>query len=284
MVKLKMKNIIKNKSNKFYKWLALPYLIIIILLIIMPILIICFDSIQEYDDTKIIKMVFTTKYYYNFYTNLNFIYIIIRSISISIIATFLVIIITYPLAYGVSKLNPLIQPIIILLINGTIWINMILKTQALVQILSLTEKFLNINILETNIAMFIGFLYLFLPYMFLSIYLNISKIDKSLIEAAQDLGANEQQVFKKIIFPLSLPGIIEGTILILLQIVTNIIVPKYLGPTNVMVISELIENKIFLNDETKSACVIAINLTILMLIILKLCPKNQYYKYAKEGK
>ncbi|MDV3185358.1 MAG: ABC transporter permease subunit [Candidatus Phytoplasma australasiaticum] len=65
-------------------------------------------------------------------------------------------------------------------------------------------------------------------------------------------GANEQQIFKKIIFPLSLPGIITGTILILLQIVTNIIVPKYLGPTNVMVISELIENKIFLNDETKS--------------------------------
>ncbi|MDV3158633.1 MAG: ABC transporter permease subunit [Pigeon pea little leaf phytoplasma] len=279
-----MNNIVKNKSNNFYKWLALPYLIIIIILIIMPILIICFDSIQEYDDTKIIKIVFTAKYYYNFYTNLNFIYIIIRSISISIIATFFVIIITYPLAYGVSKLNPLIQPIIVLLINGTIWINMILKIQALVQILSLTEKFLKINILETNIAMFIGFLYLFLPYIFLSIYLNISKIDKSLIEAAQDLGANEQQIFKKIVFPLSLPGIIEGTILILLQIVTNIVVPKYLGPTNVMVISELIENKIFLNDETKSACVIAINLTIIMLLILKLCPKNKYQKYTKEGK
>ncbi|MDV3192758.1 MAG: ABC transporter permease subunit, partial [Sweet potato little leaf phytoplasma] len=112
------------------------------------------------------------------------------------------------------------RPFIVLLINGTIWINMILKIQALVQILSLTEKFFKINILETNIAMFIGFLYLFLPYMFLSIYLNISKIDKGLIEAAKDLGANEQQIFKKIIFPLSLPGIITGTILILLQIVT----------------------------------------------------------------
>ncbi|MDV3178714.1 MAG: ABC transporter permease subunit [Candidatus Phytoplasma australasiaticum] len=236
-----MNNIFKNKSHKFYKWLALPYLIIIFFLIIMPILIICFDSIQEYDDTKILKIVFTVKYYYNFYTNLNFIYIIIRSIAISIIATFFVIIITYPLAYCVAQLNPLMQPIIVLLINGTIWINMILKIQALVQILSLTEKFFKINILETNIAMFIGFLYLFLPYMFLSIYLNISKIDKGLIEAAKDLGANEQQIFKKIIFPLSLPGIITGTILILLQIVTNIIVPKYLGPTNVMVISELIE-------------------------------------------
>jgi spermidine/putrescine transport system permease protein len=153
---------------------------------------------------------------------------------------------------------------------------MILKTQALVQIFSLIEKFFKIQLLETNTAMFIGFIYLFLPYMFLSIYISISKIDSNLIDAAKDLGANEKQIFKKIIFPLSLQGLITGIALVILQIVTNIVVPKYLGPTNVIVISELIENKTFLNGDIKSACAIAVNLSLLMFCILALFKNNNF--------
>ncbi|MDO8168236.1 ABC transporter permease [Candidatus Phytoplasma melaleucae] len=271
-----MKYLLNNKSHKFYKWLLIPYFIILLLLVLIPIFIIFFNSIQEYNNQKLLKMIFTIKYYRKFYTNLNFIYVLIRSISIAIIATFLIVIITYPLAYIVSKCNIVIQPILVLFINGIIWVNMILKIQALVQIFSLTEKFLQIELIGTNFAMFIGFIYIFLPYMFLSIYLSISKIDISLINAAQDLGANEKQIFYKIIFPLSLPGIMTGTILILLQTVTNIVVPKYLGPTTVTTISELIENKTFLSGEIKNACVMAINLTLLMILILNFCKNNKY--------
>ncbi|MCQ9618477.1 MAG: ABC-type spermidine/putrescine transport system, permease component I [Candidatus Phytoplasma pruni] len=275
-----------NKTNKIYKWLFLPYFIIIVSLVIVPILIILFDSFQQYNDQKLVKIVFTTEYYQNFYKNLNFIYVLLRSFSIAVIATFLIILLSYPLAYIVSKRHVLIQPILVLLINGTIWINMILKTQALVQIFSLMERFFSIRILESDIAMFIGYIYLFLPYMFVSIYLSIVKIDPNLVEAAKDLGANEKQIFTKIIFPLSLPGVLAGTVLILLQIVTNIIVPKYLGPTTVTSISELIENTTFLNGDIKSACVMAVNLTLLMFLILTFFKKSNKYKgnndYAKE--
>ncbi|WCA22475.1 ABC transporter permease [Candidatus Phytoplasma oryzae] len=266
----------KKKINKFNNFLFLPYFIIILFLILIPIFIIFFDSIQKYDNKNLFKIILTFEYYKNFYTNITFIYVLLRSISISVIATFLIIIFSYPLAYIVSRMNKITQLILVLLINGTIWINMILKIQALVQIFSLLEKFFSIKILESNIAMFIGFIYLFLPYMFLSIYISISKIEKSLVDAAKDLGANEKQIFKNIILPLSLPGLFTGTSLVILQTVTNIVVPKYLGPTTVIVISELIENKVFLNGDIKSACAISINLSFIIFLVLLLLRKNQY--------
>lgn len=186
--------------------------------------------------------------------------------------------IAYPLAYIVAQCSYSIQAILILLINGVMWINMILKTQSLMQIFSLIEIFFNIKLLETNLAMLIGFIYLFIPYMFLSIFISISKIDPSLIDSAKDLGANDKQIFKKIIFPLSIPGLNTGIILVSLQILTNMVVPKYLGPTTITVISELIENTTFLNGDIKSACAIAVNLTFLMIFILTFYKKNQLEK------
>ncbi|PQP79987.1 spermidine/putrescine ABC transporter permease [Candidatus Phytoplasma phoenicium] len=270
----------KQKINKLYNYLLFPYLFIVFFLILIPMLIIVFFSFQEFNEHNFLKTTFTLKYYKDFYKNISFLYVLFRTLSVTIIATFLLVLICYPLAYIVSRFDLLVQSILVLLINGHIWINMILKTQSLVQIFSLIEKFLKIRLLETNIAMFIGFVYLFLPYMFLSIYLSIVKIDKSLIDAAKDLGANEKQIFQKIIFPLSLPGLVTGVALVFLQIVTNIVVPKYLGPTTVVVISELIENKIFLNGDVKSACAMAVNLIFILFFILAFC-KNKKYKGSK---
>ncbi|WP_323847589.1 MAG: ABC transporter permease subunit [Phytoplasma sp.] len=267
-----------DKGNKFYKYLALPYFIIFILFVLIPICIIFLDSIQENHTNNFFNFSFTLKHYKNFYTKKVFIYVLLRSIIITIISTFFLVMIAYPLAYIVAQCSYSIQAILILLINGVMWINMILKTQSLMQIFSLIEIFFNIKLLETNLAMLIGFIYLFIPYMFLSIFISISKIDPSLIDSAKDLGANDKQIFKKIIFPLSIPGLNTGIILVSLQILTNMVVPKYLGPTTITVISELIENTTFLNGDIKSACAIAVNLTFLMIFILTFYKKNQLEK------
>ncbi|MDV3196127.1 MAG: ABC transporter permease subunit [Candidatus Phytoplasma stylosanthis] len=182
------------------------------------------------------------------------------------------------MAYTVYKLDLMTQSILVLLINGTMWVNMILKIQALLQIFSLIERNLNINLSETNQAMFIGFIYIFLPYIFLPIFLSISKIDPFLIDSAKDLGANNKQIFKKIIFPLSIPGFTTGVVLISLQIATNLAIPKYLGPTNTTVISELIENQTFLSGDIKEACAIAVNLSVFLFCILTFYKKKQSIK------
>ncbi|QTX03259.1 ABC-type spermidine/putrescine transport system permease protein [Candidatus Phytoplasma luffae] len=263
-----------NKKSNFYKYLIIPYFGILISLIIIPILVVFIDSIQKPNPEHIFKVSFTLEYYYNFYTINYFVYILLRSIAITIVSTFFLILIAYPLAYIVYKCNYAIQSILVLLINGTMWINMILKIQSLIQIFTLIDDFFGIRILETNSAMIIGFVYVFLPYIFLSIFLIISKIDSLWIESAQDLGANNKQIFTKIIFPLSIPGLATGVILISLQIVTNLAVPKYLGPTNTTVIGELIENQTFLNGDIKSASAIAINLSFLIFCILFFCKKT----------
>ncbi|MEZ0180114.1 ABC transporter permease ['Camptotheca acuminata' phytoplasma] len=273
-----MNSSVQHNKKNFYKYLIIPYFFIVILFILIPVFVVLIDSIQKQNTEPIFKVVFTLEYYRNFYSNFSFLYILFRSILISIISTCLLVIIAYPLAYIVYKFNFVVQSILVLLINGIMWINMILKIHSLIQIFSLIERIFKITLLETNLVMFIGFIYVFLPYIFLSIFLSISKIDPILIDSAKDLGSNNKQIFKKIIFPLSVPGLISGIVLVFIQIITNLVVPKYLGPTTTTVISELIENKTFLSGDIKNASAIAINLTFFIFIVLYLSKKNKFLK------
>ncbi|CAP18478.1 ABC-type spermidine/putrescine transport, permease component I [Candidatus Phytoplasma mali] len=264
-----------RKKNYLYKISLIPYYLVLIFFILLPIFFVILNSFQETNNEGFVHTTFTLKYYHSLFTNFSFFYILLRSLSISIITVFLLFIISYPLGYIVSKFNPLTQGILVLLINGMIWINMILKTQALVQIFSFLEKIFHVIILETNLSMFIGFIYLFLPYMFLPIYLSIISIDPHLINVAKDLGANETQVFKKIIFPLSFNESFIGCILVSFQVVTNIVVSKYLGHSTIPMISELIENQTLLIGDIQSVCSIAVNLILLVLLVFIFCKKRK---------
>lgn len=184
--------------------------------------------------------------------------------------------IVYPLAYAISKLSLVWQTFLVILINGTMWINMIIKTQALVQILQFLKNRFQISLLETNFAMILGLIYLFLPFMLLPIYTAIIKINPQYIQAAKDLGANDWQVFKKIIWPLSLPGVVGAVSLVFLQTATNIVAPRYLGPTTQITIAELIENKTLLSGEIKQACAIAIYLSLTMFLLFHLFKKISF--------
>lgn len=263
-----------NHKNCLYKLFLTPYYLILIFFVLMPLFLILLYSIQETKSNEIFSTVFTLQAYQSFFTNISFIYILFRSLAISIIVSFLLFIIVYPISYIVSKFDPLTQSILVLLIHGTMWINMILKTQALVQILSFCENFFNVKLLETNLAMFIGLIYLFLPYMFLPIYLSIISIDDHLINVARDLGANEIQFFQKVVFPLSFENAFIGCILISFQVITNIVVSKYLGPSTIPMISEIIENKTLLHGDIQNACTIAINLMILMSLVFIFIKKS----------
>ncbi len=270
-----MKKTYACKDNqKLYRLLISPYYIILLGLIILPMGFILFDSFQDTNQqTAFFATRFTLQHHQEFLSNKSFLYVLARSIAISIIVSFCVFIIVYPLAYIISRLKMKWQSFLVILINGTMWINMIIKTQALVQIFHLLQKTFNINLLETNFAMIIGLIYLFLPFMFLPIYTAIIKINPQLIQASKDLGANEWQVLQKIIWPLSLSGVLAGICLVFLQTTTNIVAPRYLGATTQITIAELIENKVLLSGEIKQACAIAINLSLTMFLIFQMFKK-----------
>ncbi|WP_041784378.1 ABC transporter permease [Candidatus Phytoplasma australiense] len=275
---MNQKKIYDCKDNqKLYRFLIFPYYVLLVGLIFVPMGFIFFDSFRDTNNPhSLFSQSLTFEYHKEFLTNLSFLYVLSRSIAISIIVTFLLLIIVYPLAYLISRLNYILQTFLVILINGTMWINMIIKTQALVQILQLIQNNCQITLLETNFAMILGLIYLFLPFMFLPVYTAIVKINTQHIQAAKDLGASDWQVFKKIIWPLSLPGVITGISLVFLQVATNIVAPRYLGPTTQITIAELIENKTLLSGEIKQACAIAIYLSLVMFLLFYLFKKRSY--------
>ncbi|CCP88380.1 ABC transporter permease [Candidatus Phytoplasma solani] len=275
---MKKIHIYTSKDNqKLYRFLIIPYYLLLIGLIFLPMGFIFIDSLQDNNVSgSLFSNSFTFDYHKEFLTNFNFLYILMRSIAISIIVTFFLLLIVYPLAYAISKLSLVWQTFLVILINGTMWINMIIKTQALVQILQFLKNRFQISLLETNFAMILGLIYLFLPFMLLPIYTAIIKINPQYIQAAKDLGANDWQVFKKIIWPLSLPGVVGAVSLVFLQTATNIVAPRYLGPTTQITIAELIENKTLLSGEIKQACAIAIYLSLTMFLLFHLFKKISF--------
>ena len=144
------------------------------------------------------------------------------------------ILIGYPAALFIANLPERRQTLMILLLTLPMWINMLLKTYAWRGILMNFE-------LESEVKVFIGMVYDFLPYMIIQIHTAIAKLDRNLLVAAYDLGANRWKTFLKVTLPLSVPGIISGITLVFLPAVSSFVIPKLLGGGNYVLIGNLIE-------------------------------------------
>ncbi|CCV64655.1 Spermidine/putrescine ABC superfamily ATP binding cassette transporter, permease protein [Alteracholeplasma palmae J233] len=273
-----------NRKDKLTleKAIGLPYYIILIGLVLIPVIVMVFYSVQE-SASGLFSSRFTLSHYASFLSKVDFINVMINSIWLAVLATIITLLIAYPLALAVTKFKLVSQGLLVLLITGTMWINMILRTNALVQIFSMIHAFTGVRLLETNLASVIGMVYIFLPYMFLPIYTVLSKIDHSLIEAAEDLGANKYQVLKQVVIPLSLPGVTSGLTMVLLPAATTIAIPRYLGPTTKLMIGELIENEALLSGKINSASAIAILLSVIMILMLIGLKKIDRYKGSEKN-
>lgn len=212
-----------------------------------------------------------------------------RSLWLAFIATIICLLIGYPLSYVLSKEGPGMQRIFIMLIMLPMWINFLLRTYAWMSILEntgLINRLLTslgvfdlINrIFDTNIsyipmintqgAVVLGMVYNYLPFMVLPIYSVIVKIDSSLIEAAHDLGAGSMTVFRRIIFPLSLPGVLSGITMVFVPAVSTFIISRLLGGGTNILLGDLIEMQ-FLGNAYNPHLGSAISL--LMMIIIMIC-------------
>lgn len=201
--------------------------------------------------------------------------VFLRSVLLGIISTLICIIIGYPMAYCMSKIKIKYQSVLIMLMMTPMWTSFLLRTYAWMTILEyngLLNKFLvfmgfqKINMINTPGAIILGMVYNFLPYMILPIYTVLTKIDKRVIEAAQDLGANGIKVFLKVIFPLSITGVVSGFTMVFVPSVSTFIISKMLGGGSILVIGDLIEMQ-FLGNSYNPYLGSAISL-VLMLIIL----------------
>ena len=236
---------------KTWRRLAIPYLIWGTGMLLLPMLLIVFYSIVQ-PGNEVTTFRFSLDSYIRFFTDPNFLIILGRSLSVAIKTTVLCLLIGYPVAYWISRCKQKTQNLIVLFITLPMWINMLVRTYAWIGILSkggpvsIVLSWFGIKdaeILYTETAVLIGMVYNYLPYMVLQIHASLTKMDPSLVEAASDLGASPFQTFWRVIFPLSIPGVISGITLVFLPAISAFFIPKLLGGGGWFLIGNVIENQ-----------------------------------------
>ncbi|NMA05828.1 MAG: ABC transporter permease [Acholeplasmataceae bacterium] len=271
---MKKVRISKNGGNKTLNTiLVFPYYMILFSLILVPIFIMVVSSFLRGDSNNLFQVSLTFENYLNFFGNEDYLYAMGRSIWLALLTTISTLLIGYPLAYFITKTKTRTQALLILLISAPMWINLVIRTIALKQIIELIIP----SILKTNTAMVFGLTHVFLPFMVLPIYTILLKIDSNLIEAANDLGASKFVAFLKVILPLSLPGVMSGILMVFLPAATTLVIPKYLG-NNVFLIGDIIERVSILSGNIGYGAAIAIILSIIMMAMMLVVKRVDKFK------
>lgn len=192
-------------------------------------------------------------------------------------ATFLMLFIAYPIAYGMARAPKSIRPTLVMLVILPFWTSFLIRIYSWITILS-EEGLLNstlvylgiveepLQILSTNVAVYIGILYCYLPFMVLPLYSTLEKMDESLIEAAKDLGCTQFGAFWRVTFPLSIPGVIAGCFLVFIPAVGEFVIPDLLGGSDTIMIGKTMWEEFFNNRDWPAASAVAIALLVILMI------------------
>lgn len=268
-------------------FLAIPYVVWMALFVVAPIIMVVIYAFSTASGGVTLD---------NFARMGTYTVIFTRSFKLAIIATFVCLLIGYPLSYIMAKEGPRFQRVGMMLIMLPMWVNFLLRTYSWMSILEkngLINQFFSAiglfdlinSVFGTNIQYFhmigtqgavvLGMVYNYLPFMILPIYSVIVKLDNSLLEAARDLGANSTAVFRKVIFPLSLPGILSGVTMVFVPSVSTFAISRLLGGGTQMLLGDLIEQQ-FLGGAYNPHLGSAIALVMMLIVIVCMWVMNHF--------
>ena len=273
----------KNKLSH----LAIPYVIWMALFVVAPIIMVVIYAFSSADGG------FTLA---NFARMGTYAVVFTRSFKLALIATVICLAIGYPVSYMMSKEGPQFQRIAMVLSMLPMWMNFLLRTYSWMSILEnnglLNQLFQKIGLIalynqvfgtdlsyfrliNTQGAVVLGMVYNYLPFMILPIYSVIIKLDRSLIEAAHDLGANTFNVFRRVILPLSLPGVLSGITMVFVPSVSTFAISKMLGGGTEMMLGDLIEQQ-FLGGAYNPQLGAAISLVMMIIVVVCMWVMNRF--------
>ena len=265
----------KNKTKNTKKLLASPYILWMLIFTVIPLALVIFFSFT----TPQGKPTFENLKNIGLYTP-----VFLSSIKLSAISTVICLLLGYPFAYIISKVKASKQVVFMIFIMLPMWINFLLRTYAWMTLLEnngIINKLLGlvgigpVHMINTQGAVVLGMVYNFLPYMIIPIFNVMTKIDKSVIEAAQDLGANSTRVISRVIFPLSMPGIVSGITMVFVPAVSTFIISTMLGGGSNMMIGDLIELQ-FLGGSYDPNLGSALSLVLMVLILISMGIMNEF--------
>ncbi len=271
-----------KRSSLLQRFVAAPYTVWAVLFIVIPLIMVIYYTFTDVNG------------YFTFENVLSlgepeYIAIFMRSIAYAFLSTVICLLIAFPLAYFISQTKPRTQKTAIMLTMLPMWTNLIIRTYSLGNLIEDTGVINTmlglldnpIHMINTPFAVILGMVYNYLPFMLLPIHTVISKLDKSVIEASQDLGCNRFAVISKIILPLSKSGIVSGITMVFVPAISTFYISSKLGGTNCRLIGEEIESAFMSSGDTNFGS--AISLVLMILIMLSIAVMNKFSDDSEDG-
>ena len=215
------------------------------------------------------------------------------SLKVAVVSTFCCLLLGYPMAYAVARSGPTARNVLLMLIVLPFWTSFLLRVYAWIGLLKGNGVINNVllalgvihqplTLLQTDLAVYVGIVYAYLPFMILPLYANLEKHDLTLLEAAADLGARPMTAFLRITLPQSVPGVIAGSLLVFIPAVGEYIVPSLLGRTDQLMIGRVLSDEFFENRDWPLASAVAI-LMLLLLVVPILWFQRQESRQLEAG-
>lgn len=279
---MKRDNIFKLVAvTTIWLWLALFALV--------PNLLVFITSLLEQGDNELVRLQVSFQNYFALFDPTYFA-IFLHSFYIAGFTTILCLLIGYPFAFILARCKNQYKNILLFLVIIPFWTSSLIRTYAIIAILK-TKGILNtvlitlgvihqpLHLLYTSTAVMVGLVYTLLPFMILPLYANIEKLDTRLIDAARDLGANKSKIFIKVVLPLTMPGIIAGSMLVFLPAMSMFYIPDILGGSKSLLVGNLIQNQFLAARNWPVGSAVSVVLTLLMGIMLLI-----YWHTTKHSK
>jgi putrescine transport system permease protein len=218
----------------------------------------------------------------------------LQSLEIAFVSTLLTLLVGYPMAYGMARASRSLQPLLVMLVILPFWTSFLIRVYAWIGILK-KEGLLNqlllstgvihepLTILNTNLAVYIGIVYSYLPFMVLPLYAALEKLDYTLLEAASDLGCPPVRAFWKITFPLSLPGVVAGCFLVFIPVTGEFVIPDLLGGSGTLMIGKTLWAEFFSNRDWPLASAVAVVLLVILVVPIVIFQRQEQIRSEREG-
>ena len=276
LLKKQSHSTLETRKTRNLLILLLPATIWLLIFFIIPLIIVLVYSFLERGTYGGVTWEFTLKNYQRLANDL-YLNIFWRSLGLASLTTLICLIIGYPLAFFIATSSTRWRNLLLFLVIIPFWTNFLVRTYAWMIILR-SEGMINtmlqslnliqepLNLLFTPFAVIVGLIYGYLPFMILPLYATIERLNFSLVEAAQDLGANQIRTFFRIILPLTLPGIIAGSILVFIPALGAFITPDILGGAKTVMVGNLIQNQFLQARDWPFGSALSMGLMVLVLI------------------
>ena len=257
------------------KLLSAPYTVWMTVFIVVPMLLVGYFAFTDKAGSFTMENILSVGQYSN---------VFLRSIWLGALATAISLGLGYPFAMIIARMGARRQNVMVMLVMLPMWMNFLLRTYAWMTLLEDNGLINNalaaiglprVHMINTAGAVVLGMVYNYIPYMILPLYSVLTKIDRSVIEAAQDLGANSVQVFLKVVVPLSMPGVISGVTMVFVPAVSTFIISKMLGGGGNLLIGDLIDMQ-FLGSAYNPNLGSAVSLVLMVIILICMGIMNQF--------